>query len=968
MSDAIRDVTIRMNIVAGSIEAPDLSQWAAAQASVVGINTGMKTLVETQRELAASEDTLAGSARKHAEVQEKKAATSIANGEAAKKEADTEIAASNRVTETLITNAAKVEERVRRPLREPGQSAPPPPSPPSDVSGRRPLREPGESGPSSQRSVIGPRVVAEKAALTDLSEFSEGVFERADANVEKSLLKQEQARAKAEEKRIANAEKAAERERALIEQQMDWMEKENQKQNEDEDKAFAEMEANKEKESSVVEAFTQKEIADNETAEKKKADDILKTRAALNKQHLRQHEDDNALRERETTKAEAEKQKQIDDENRAYEDADAARNKDTAAVEASTQKEIADNEKSLAQQEKDREQHAAKILRTVTALNQQKLRQHEEDLAASARVLAEQEKEQKDQAANILRTVTALNQQKLREHERTAEAVLRAEGRLPILLRGVQQDISQTIGATAQFVSHLSMLDSIGGKSLEEVAKKFAKIQSTVGLITSSQSIFQNAGEGLGKIVQMGAATQTIVASQQALGVATTFTQGATLRLAGAAGVLQTAMGPISLIASAIMAAIVLAEIAMDSFGESAEDVAEKQRVQEKIVENFNKQLQESIRLLEQEKSILDTQTAILENQWTIKKQLAGDKGLSIGDMKKQIEKESQQQTSALDKQMDIAVEKMGEKISGPDISEAIRLANQEIISTRNIDQLKKDNVGQIDPIAIDINNQKIAAEEKTLYRNELEQEDLLRKTGTEGTIEDLLNTPAVIESLKTTQIKDGMIVDFAGMEKKLDMLPDDLKKGFLQEIQKPMQSQLGDTSKSLSETQQAISAAESKKKQAEQSITDEKANIAKQEDVAAKFGLDKGKFAREDVESLLAKIDDPKATADDKEYAANQAKEILSNGGMLTSETGELLRGSNTDTAAVRAQLTNESEFTDDERTQAEGRIANQTEVKKRADQILKQGDKLVEELNAKLVAIETQQQQVLRILENRL
>jgi hypothetical protein len=931
MSDAVRNVTILMNIKAGTIEAPDLSPWAAARTAVSELNTGMKSLTETQKQLAESEQTLGQAARETVQQEDNKAKMHKTVETAAKQSADVQVEQSNRVVETVAKNMKTLEEMTaRRPLREPGASVPT--GTPEEITARRPLREPGESGPSSQQTVVSPAVDGRKASLDGLADYSEKIEAQIDTN-----------KAKYEKEQTVRQQKQAEEQQRMI----------------------------------------QKEAEDVQRAEEQMAAAHIRSRTALAKQQERQHADEEAAMHRETELSIAEAQKQAEQESAAFDQADQQRAKEEAAVEAQTQKEVAENEKALQKKTNDemkfrenmRNQRIAEEAATASATAKEeaeKQKSLKKQAAAELKFsqdmrnqrIAEEEAEleaAQEQAESILEFRSRMNQQRLREEEATTQAVLQAQNKLPVLLRGVQQDMSQTIGATAQFISHLSMLDSIGGESLENIAKKFAEIQSTVGLISSSQSMFSNVGEGLGKLQQMGAATQTIVDSQTKLGVATTFSQGATLKLAGAAGTLQAAMGPISLIMTGVMVAIVLAELAMDAFGGSAEEAAEKLRKQEEAAERFNRQLEFSIHLLEQEKSVLDSQTDIMNTQWEIKKALAGDKGLSAGDMKKEVDKQTQQQNDAMNQEINIGAKKLEEVISKPNQEKAKGLLDTEQELIARGDRLEKnrrtrDAAGE-DTVSVDT---EIADNKKRLEQNAIEQEAMVQSTGVGVTLQDIVAaSPEQAQSLGSTEIKDGMIVDFAAMEQNLEAIPDKLALQFLQDIQEPMQEQATQTQQSLGEAQRSLADAEIKKKKAEQGIADEETRFNAEEDMASKFGLDEGKDAKEQAMAALDRFDAAK-TPEEKAMAADEAESILSGANILSTEAEKMLRGENTDTKAARNQINDDSEISQEEKTQNDKTVADLTDMKMEADAAILAMPRLIEDLKAKLKAINDQQTQL--------
>ena len=921
MSDAVRNVTILMNIKAGTIEAPDLSPWAAARTAVSELNTGMKSLTETQKQLAESEQTLGQAARETVQQEDNKAKMHKTVETAAKQSADVQVEQSNRVVETVTKNVKAIEEMTaRRPLREPGQTAGPTRSP-EEMTARRPLREPGESGPSSQQTVVSPAVDGRKASLDGLADYSEKIEAQIDTN-----------KAKYEKEQTVRQQKQAEDNQRMI----------------------------------------QKEAEDVQRAEEQMAAAHIRSRTALAKQQEREHADEEAAMHRETELSIAEAQKQAEQESAAFDQADQQRAKEEAAVEAQTQKEVAENEKALQKQAADemkfrenmRNQQIAEEAAKATSLAKEeaeKQKSLKKQAAAELKFsqdmrnqrIAEEEAEleaAQEQAESILEFRSRMNQQRLREEEATTQAVLQAQNRLPVLLRGVQQDMTQVIGSTAQFVSHLSMLDSIGGESLENIAKKFAEIQSTVGLISSSQSMFSNVGEGLGKLQQMGAATQTVVASQQALGVATTFSQAATLKLAGAAGTLQAAMGPISLIMTGIMVAIVLAELAMDAFGESSEDVAAKQ---EENLKKYNDELDKVIKKLERERDVMNEQSDILNNQWELKKLLLGDEKQNTSDMLK----ENKEKTTQNDGMMETVVGNGLNSTLKSGLDDKYKQKQKQIDAERAQAEANR-QYAQETLITEDMGYEARRHFERMIVEN---QNALVGLDSQQATLNTQTGA-APMAALANTQVEGGMIVDFDAFNANLQALPahmQDEAREFLKLVADQQQIQMETDKQSLGEAQRALADAESNKKKAEQGIIKEEERFNAEEDMASKFGLEEGKDAKEQAMAALDRFDAAK-TPEEKAMAADEAKKLLSGANILSTEADKMFRGANTTTEDVRNQIKDDSEISDEEKTQNNKNVADMTAMGLEANSAIMTMPRLIEELKAKLKAINDQQTQL--------
>ena len=530
-----------------------------------------------------------------------------------------------------------------------------------------------------------------------------------------------------------------------------------------------------------------------------------------------------------------------------------------------------------------------------------------------------------------------------------ARAAEQAQNRLPQLRRGLQQDITQTISGVVSLVGHLAMLESIGGDSVEEIARQFVKLQSSLQVINSTSSIFNNASEGLGRLTKMGDAVGEIVRQQQALGVATTFSQAATLRLAGAATTVNAVMGPIGLIATGITAAIVAADFAMTAFGETSEEAA---RINQEHLRNQNAILDETIAKLNQQTMMLNGQSEILQHQWDIRQMMAGGQ-LNPSQLKSQL----QQQQELAESQSANNLRKTLTETFKVGMTDEIKIEQarlnderKRLIEERN-DLLRRDNNTGVFAVALGRNAQDLRALDE-------QQKSINQQTGF-GTF----------EALRQTKFEDGTIVDFDKFMNKIDNLPLSMNEQ-AGKILSEAAKQLIEAQKATMSTQQtAMSQAAGLGGKVQQSQRDIDMLTQKQkaeEDLAARYGGANAKFAMTDVDSYLNQFSNSQ-DVDRRKELAEEAMKALDEAGLMTPDLRSKFRGSNTDPAVVRSQIQDDREYTEAERQEDDAVIANLTAAKVEADNQRAAFNRLAEELKNSAAENTRQLDELRRAIANR-
>ena len=187
--------------------------------------------------------------------------------------------------------------------------------------------------------------------------------------------------------------------------------------------------------------------------------------------------------------------------------------------------------------------------------------------------------------------------------------------------------LAQSVAAGTQFVS---LLRVIGGDSenIEELARKFAMVQSTVQGIAAGTQAFSSLNQGLDTLQEAAAAATSQLA---ATGGTATMTQTALIRLAPAAATAQAALGPIGLAIAGISLAVAAVKAASEYFSEELPDDSERNA---KAFEKVNNQLALMKRQIDSNAKSMEAQNNMLRTELDLRNQISGkttDKDIQEG-------------------------------------------------------------------------------------------------------------------------------------------------------------------------------------------------------------------------------------------------------------------------------------------------------------------------------------------------
>lgn len=231
--------------------------------------------------------------------------------------------------------------------------------------------------------------------------------------------------------------------------------------------------------------------------------------------------------------------------------------------------------------------------------------------------------------------------------------------------------LAQSLAAGTQFISTLQL---IGGESkeIEELAKQFAHVQAVVQGISAGNQAFSSLNTGLTALQASAAAAS---AQLTLTGGAATFAQGALIRLAPAAAMAQTALGPVAIAVAGIALAVTGVMAVAKYFEDELPDDTEQSR---RAFERLNRELDDTKRRIDSNARSLDAQNHFLRAELELRTLLKGgsdaadvDEGLSIdvktatdtANAKIQSDKVTAKKTSAeLQKERD-AVQKENDEI-----------------------------------------------------------------------------------------------------------------------------------------------------------------------------------------------------------------------------------------------------------------------------------------------------------------
>ena len=187
--------------------------------------------------------------------------------------------------------------------------------------------------------------------------------------------------------------------------------------------------------------------------------------------------------------------------------------------------------------------------------------------------------------------------------------------------------LAQSVAAGTQFVSLLRMIGG-EGENIDELARKFAVVQSTVQGIAAGTQAFNSLNQGLDTLHEAAAAATSQLA---ATGGTATVTQTALIRLAPAAATAQAALGPIGLAIAGISLAVAAVKAASDYFSEELPDDSERNA---KAFERVNNQLAMMKRQIDSNARSMEAQNNMLKTELDLRNQISGkttDKDIQEG-------------------------------------------------------------------------------------------------------------------------------------------------------------------------------------------------------------------------------------------------------------------------------------------------------------------------------------------------
>lgn len=602
------------------------------------------------------------------------------------------------------------------------------------------------------------------------------------------------------------------------------------------------------------------------------------------------------------------------------------------------------------QEEQDEEE------KKIEAANRifQKIRKAEKT-AVRERIQEEQEEEEKKiEAANrifekIRKAEKAAVRERIEEAEDTFAKIKEAEAKhakerregaekseddMPKHWRNVGLNAGQAVASVARYIGHMRMLKNVGGDSLEEIAKKFMTVQSRVETVSASTAAFTNFGTMLDGLEKAGKATEEIVVMQQILGHETSVTQNLTMGLGKTAQAIMPMIAPMQLTFTAITAAVVAADIAMDFFSESTEEAESKSR---EMLAGFNEGLDRINDKLRIERDLLESQSALLQTQWDIKRLMAGDEGLSAEEQARNQEQMRQRQDADAQRALRDSVGSIFEASIPDEVKARIqetkeedkRIANERALAKSDLEYYTKKN--EETPFE-NYQQGMYQAQQQLAKLDEDEKANNHLKS-----ITDLATASDTSELLKSIKIKDGVVENLDDVIRHFQFLPPEMKSAgdkYMQELAKQMSQGTGLITQQASDARQKSKSAEMEKKQQETVLKDLTSARDDEAAVAERFKLTDSKFATEQVDTYLKQMEDPAATLDSKKMSVDNIRDVLGKADLVTPDLAKVLdRGASAKPDEIRSALTDASEFTGAEQREVDDLI-------KKADAAIKKAE----------------------------
>jgi hypothetical protein len=555
---------------------------------------------------------------------------------------------------------------------------------------------------------------------------------------------------------------------------------------------------------------------------------------------------------------------------------------------------------------------------------QEEQAEEEQRVEAASRMLERIRKAEKaavrERIAEAEDTFEKIKAAEQRHATQRKEGAEKADDDMPKHWRNVGLNAGQAVASVARYIGHMRLLKNVGGEALEKVAKEFMTIQSRVETISASTSTFTNLGTMIDGLQKAGKATEEVVVMQGILGKETSATQNLTMGLGKAAATVLPMIAPLQLTFTAITAAIVAADIAMDFFVESEADAAEKAA---KLIQTYDEGLDKVIKKLQVETDLLNSQNGLIEAQWEIKKLMAGEAGLSAEDQQRMMDEkrkqaDSQTQQSLRDSAVTIiqaGVPEEVKKAQEQNKEEAKRIAEEQKSTRALIAEFdRRIDEGQRGTIFGDRDR----AEQKMARLNKEAQANFERQN-----LIDMDTDAALQEKLKTVKVKDGAIENFDDLLNDFKWSDNPTAKKSMTELSKQMSEAALLVAGQQSSAFQASEEAKMQKKAKEQETIDLSDRLADEEAVAERFKLTDSKFATEQVDTYLKQMEDPAATLDSKKMSVDNIRDVLGRADLVTPDLAKILdRGASAKPEEIKSALTDASEVTSAERKEFEDLI----------------------------------------------
>ena len=520
-------------------------------------------------------------------------------------------------------------------------------------------------------------------------------------------------------------------------------------------------------------------------------------------------------------------------------------------------------------------------------------------------------KDEEAWATAMAKSRDALNQQRVREDTKVAKQAEMAAKKLPMLHKKIEHGILGSVAATSKLALNLSMLSQSGGKDTEALAKSFVQVQAKIGTVTEAYSTIKSVGGTLSALQKAGKLTESMVASQKLLGVATTFSQSATIGLASAAATAQAALGPIALIAGAIAGALVIAHALEEAYAETEEDIAKKKEARLKRWDELQKHI---LSTMENQKIIMAEETEQLNEQWEIKRLLLGDQKMTVAERSKEREEKRTQAMQQVEQNFGIRV---GEMQHSPE-----RAQREQKLKMDIEDKFKKVQEQEKDIKSWEDGWFGFTETTKGVVMHKKNTLDKLKDEVKEA--EDALANNSFsegdkqFERLRATKFKNGEVVDKKQFDQDMSALPPreqakmaELLKATNADRRKVLQVDAG----ALPEMRREMESARVSLPQLERDLI-QNGQFGAQENLAARFNTTEGANAKQQA---LASIERFRAgDVNQKQYAIDSIREQLGSERTSPEMEGLLEKGTNATADELSKQLIDDAEINDLEKTQS--------------------------------------------------